>query len=163
MLQSSGALMKKLYQCFKPQRHFDKFRNNNFKFYTMDPHDEALFAMMLEQDIDDEETEEVDRYQTLTALAHIVVGMELGQLSQIERHKIGRLYLCRPQLLPNPHDSTPWQTLLRSQSDHAYITTMGIDVATFEYIITSGFGQRWYLEPIPHPDANSSGYSHPGA
>ena len=59
----------------------------------MDPHDEALFAMMLEQDIDDEETKKVDRYQTLTTLVHIVVGIELDQLSQIERCKTSELYI----------------------------------------------------------------------
>jgi hypothetical protein len=44
----------------------------------MYPHDEALFLMMLQQGINDEETTEVDRYQTLTTLALIVVGMEVG-------------------------------------------------------------------------------------
>jgi hypothetical protein len=127
----------------------------------MDTHDEAVLAMMLEQEVDDEETEEVDRYQTLTTITLIIVGMELGQLSQTKRRNISRLYLCQPQLLPNPHDSTPWQTLLHSQSDRAYITTMGIDVATFEYIITSGFGQRWQLEPVPRPDINTSGNPRP--
>jgi hypothetical protein len=89
----------------------------------MDTHDEAVLAMMLEQEVDDEETEEVDRYQTLTTIALIVVGTEVGRLSRTERRNISRLYLCRPQLLPNPRDSTPLQTLLHSQSDRAYITT----------------------------------------
>jgi hypothetical protein len=129
----------------------------------MNSHDEALFVMMLEQEIDDEETEEADRYQTLTTVALIVMGIEVGRLSQIERRNISRLYLCRPQLLPNPRNGTPWQTLLHSRSDRAFITTMGIDVATLEYIITLGFGQRWYLEPVPRPDANTSGYPRPGA
>jgi hypothetical protein len=38
-------------------------------------------------------------------------------------------HACSTQLLPNLCDSTPLQTLLHSQSDRAYITTMGIDVS----------------------------------
>jgi hypothetical protein len=47
--------------------------NFHYGFY-----DEAVLAMMLEQEVDDEETEEVDRYQTLTTIALIVVGTEVG-------------------------------------------------------------------------------------
>ena len=38
-------------------------------------------------------------------------------------------YLTQPQLLPNPRVDTPWQRLWASQSDPAYITTTGSQVA----------------------------------
>jgi len=40
------------------------------------------------------------------------------------------LYLLRQELLPNPRDGTVWQQLWKSQENRAFITTMGIDVAT---------------------------------
>ena len=37
-------------------------------------------------------------------------------------------------------------------NDHAFITTMGIDVTTFEYILNQGFAETWNTTPIPHDD-----------
>ncbi|KAG0702432.1 hypothetical protein DFH29DRAFT_758555, partial [Suillus ampliporus] len=70
-----------------------------------------------------------------------------------------RLYLCRAQLLPNPRMSTPWQALFASQSDLAFITTMGFDVETFAFILTSGFAKHWCHTPIPRGDI--SRYANP--
>jgi hypothetical protein len=52
---------------------------------------------------------------------------------------------------------TPWQILLASQNDRAFITTMGFDVATFDYIIYSGFGHLWSTTPIPRGDVSALG------
>jgi hypothetical protein len=56
---------------------------------------------------------------------------------------------------------TPWQVLCCSQNDRAYITTMGFDVKTFNYIVESGFGSRWLSQPIPRPEVHTSGNSRP--
>ncbi|KAJ8582170.1 hypothetical protein M405DRAFT_922049, partial [Rhizopogon salebrosus TDB-379] len=72
-----------------------------------------------------------------------------------------RLYLCRPQLLPNPRVNTPWQALYESQNDRAFITTMGFDVQTFGSILTSGFASQWYEVPVAHPDVSPHGNSRP--
>lgn len=61
--------------------------------------------------------------------------------------------------MPNPHSETPWIKLLESCDDHAFITTMGFDVATFKAIISSGFGTKWYTSPIPHTDTSTVGQS----
>jgi len=74
-----------------------------------------------------------------------------------------RNYLRRPQLPPNPRVGTAWITLFTSRDDSAYIATMGFDVETFELIVTSGFGARWYSQPIRCADAAPSGNPRPGA
>ncbi|KAF9564958.1 hypothetical protein CPC08DRAFT_741246 [Agrocybe pediades] len=70
-----------------------------------------------------------------------------------------RLYLCRPELLPNPRVDTPWQRLWESQNDRAFIMTMGFDVATFRYILDGplGFASRWDSTPIPRNDVSQGG------
>jgi hypothetical protein len=40
--------------------------------------------------------------------AMLVTGAELAQLDRIKTQNPGRLYLCRAQLLPNPHCNTLW-------------------------------------------------------
>jgi len=44
--------------------------------------------------------------------------------------------------LLNPVE-TPWIVLLRSLSDNAYLSTMGVTVAPFQKILTDGFTARW--------------------
>ncbi|KAH8099883.1 hypothetical protein BXZ70DRAFT_872038, partial [Cristinia sonorae] len=68
-----------------------------------------------------------------------------------------RLYLRRAELLPNPRAETPWQVLRGIRSDRAYITTMGVDVATFDYLLESGFANAWSHQTIPLTDANPHG------
>ncbi|KAG2038413.1 hypothetical protein BDR03DRAFT_861983 [Suillus americanus] len=87
----------------------------------------------------------------------LVAGAELAQLNHIKTWNAGRLYLCRAQLLPDPYCSTLWQLLYESQNDRAFITTMGIDVPTFEFSLTSGFASQWYEKPVTHPDINLHG------
>ncbi|KAG2049004.1 hypothetical protein BDR06DRAFT_984576 [Suillus hirtellus] len=53
--------------------------------------------------------------------------------------------------------NTLWQVLYASHSDHAFITTMRIDVQMFEFILTSGFASLWYHKSITCPDTNSQG------
>ncbi|KAN0129152.1 hypothetical protein V8E53_013023 [Lactarius tabidus] len=42
---------------------------------------------------------------------------------------------------------------------HAFITTMGIDVATFKYLLNQGFSETWNTTPIPHNDISLSALS----
>ena len=37
-------------------------------------------------------------------------------------------------------------------NDHAFITTMGMNAMTFEYILNQGFAETWNTTPIPHDD-----------
>ncbi|OJT14842.1 hypothetical protein TRAPUB_8636 [Trametes pubescens] len=86
-----------------------------------------------------------------------VVADEQTRLRRAENRLPTRRYLRRPQLLPNPRENTPWQVLYDSQDDRAFITTMGIDAGTFEYILESGFRDKWETSAIPRPDADPDG------
>lgn len=63
---------------------------------------------------------------------------------------------------PNPCINTPWQILYDSQDDWAFIMTMGFNMKTFRYILTSGFPASWYTTPIHHSDTNATGDPRPG-
>jgi hypothetical protein len=110
----------------------------------------------------DEQADNDDVEQLLAALAVIWAGMTITHLEKTRVRNPSRLYLTRPQLLPNPRFDTPWQRLHASQSDRAFITTMGFDVPTFDSIIAARFGQLWYEMPIPRPDSNENGRPRPG-
>jgi hypothetical protein len=93
--------------------------------------------------------------------ATLVAGVELARLHRIESRNPSRLYLCRPQLLPNPRLNTPWQALYESQNDRAFITTMGFDVRTFGFILTSGFASQWYETTVARSDVSPHGNPRP--
>jgi hypothetical protein len=98
-----------------------------------------------------------DEEDTRMLAATLIAGIELARLDRVKTRNPKRLYLCHAHLLPDPHQNTPWQVLYASHSDRAFITTMGIDVLTFEFILTSGFASLWYHKSITHPDTNSQG------
>ncbi|KAI5991706.1 hypothetical protein F5J12DRAFT_786347 [Pisolithus orientalis] len=76
-------------------------------------------------------------------LTSFPVVVEEALVEDEESYQMG---LCAAaMLLPNPCISTPWQKLYESQDDWAFITTMGFDVETFGYILTSGFAMAWSL------------------
>lgn len=79
--------------------------------------------------------------------------LQARQARNERRHK-HRLYLIREELLPNPRVGTPWQRLWQSQSNRAFVTTMGFDVATFRRLLEGPgmFGERWDMSSIPRND-----------
>lgn len=101
---------------------------------------------------------------TIIALLMILVTcLQDADQERIRRRRPQRRYLCRPQLLPSPRYGTPWQRLRGSYNDRAYITTMGIDVQTFQYILDAGFEYLWNTTPIPRPEASRNGATRLGA
>jgi hypothetical protein len=120
--------------------------------------------MYLQQEIEAEEdmADETLFCQATAAAMIIYLGAEQSRLLRAERRQPSRLYLCRPQLLPNPRINTPWQRLYHSRSDRAYITTMGVNVDTFDKILESGFSELWHGSPIPRDDTAWAGLSRPG-
>jgi hypothetical protein len=112
---------------------------------------------------DDGQGDNDEQDQLTLTLAIACAGVEALYCEHARLCHPSRLYLTRPQLLPNPHINTPWQHLHGSWSDCAYITTMGFDVATFEAILNAGFEGSWYAIPIHQNDTNSSGRARPGA
>ncbi|KIK96334.1 hypothetical protein PAXRUDRAFT_772156 [Paxillus rubicundulus Ve08.2h10] len=117
-------------------------------------HDIASLITTQEAEADEDFLEDEENKITLIAAA-IIGGAEISRQIRIENRHENRLYLCRPQLLPNPRLATPWQVLYDSQNDHAFITTMGFDVQTFAYILTSGFATCWHETAIPRNDTST--------
>lgn len=117
----------------------------------------ALMDVDFFDDYDDEER------LRIVCLALIVLGAEEARQNRQARRNRTRHYLCRPELLPNPRVDTPWQKLYESRSDRAYITTMGVDVATFHYLLDEGFTELWDSTPIERDDTDAGGRPRPGA
>ena len=123
----------------------------------------ALFTFQqAEEDLGREA--EGDRLEAAAAaLAIIVGGAEVAREHRNERRRETRQYLVRGELLRNPRVATPWQVLYESRSDRAYITTMGFDVETFDYILET-FQYTWLSTSIPQTcDASRTGNPRPGA
>ncbi|KDQ56284.1 hypothetical protein JAAARDRAFT_59183 [Jaapia argillacea MUCL 33604] len=108
------------------------------------------------QDEDDEDE------ALLVVAAALFIGVEEAQEARARRRHGHRLYLTRPELMPLPHVDSPWQRLVHSRNDRAFITTMGFDVNTFFLIHNSGSARRWNDTPIPHSDVVLTGQPHVG-
>jgi hypothetical protein len=118
----------------------------------MFPIDDAaiLQQILLEEEEDDAEEQLEGLALALGAL--VLHGAEESRRLRSERRRERRLYLIRPDLLPNPRRATPWQRMYAGRNDRAFITTMSLDVATFESILDNGFAAKWNSTPIPRTD-----------
>jgi hypothetical protein len=99
---------------------------------------------------------EEEQHLQQMAAAFVVLAVEEGHQRRAALRAETRQYLTRPELLPDPRHDTPWQRLYASKSDRAFITTMGFDVATFEYMLEP-FRQEWDSTAIPRTDTNTAG------
>jgi hypothetical protein len=109
---------------------------------------------LLLQQLEDEEEERVQdsEMRMAVALAVIHIGAEEAHQLHVWHHQPSCLYLCRDQLLPNPCFGTPWEALYTSRSNRAFITMMGFDVETFDFILEAGFAHQWNWTTIPWSD-----------
>jgi hypothetical protein len=67
-----------------------------------------------------------------------------------------RTYLTRGDLPGDPLAESAWAYLWGAQNNQAFITTMGVDVNTFNTILHP-FAELWNAEPIPWGDVNPHG------
>jgi hypothetical protein len=67
---------------------------------------EQLILQQMEEDEEDQDQEAVDHAVSVIALA--LVGVEHAHQLRVQQCQLSHLYLCRGQLLPNPHIGTPW-------------------------------------------------------
>ncbi|KAA1473663.1 hypothetical protein DENSPDRAFT_780286 [Dentipellis sp. KUC8613] len=111
-----------------------------------------IFNLFLSED---EQYDIDDDAERRTLAAAIVAGAEEAQLSRNLQRQFSRQYLQRLHLLPDPRGTTPWSALFDSRSDRAFITTMGIDMTTFIFLLEKGFAYRWVTRPIPRPDSDA--------
>ena len=116
----------------------------------------ALTAFQLLQQLEEDELH-VEKQLTMQFGGAILLGALEARKQRAARRQQSRLYLCRPQLLPNPRMDTPWQILYSSNSDRAFITTMGFDTITFNKILDAGFCAAWNSITIPRCDVSTAG------
>jgi hypothetical protein len=124
----------------------------NYLLPLYDDDDDDDFAIQMLMDDDDDEDPIVFEFMRLRY-----------QLPDRQPRRRPKHYLTRPELLPSPRVCSGWQSIYHSREDRAYIHIMGIDVATFDYILTSGFREAWESQPIKRTDTNPSGASRKGA
>lgn len=123
--------------------------------------DLALLYVQMQADKNNELDDQERKRMALALLLILALGAEESRQLRIRQRHPSRLYLCRPQLLCDPRGNTPWQQLRNSHSDRAYITTMGFNVETFEYILDQGFAHRWQTSTVPRTDTNTAGEARP--
>lgn len=104
----------------------------------------SLLASALDLLQDDE-----NEYTSAAFAAALILGIEETRLAEAVRRNPSRLYLRRPQLLPNPRTQTPWQVLYESSDDRAFRTTMGFNTAIFHKVLHAGFAVQWDTGTIP--------------
>lgn len=126
--------------------------------------DDYADYLYLQSQVVEEENNQQDYQDALLALsaAMIVVGGNQTNELRAARRSETRQYLCRDQLLPDPRQNTPWQALYHSRNDRAFITTMGLDVKTFDHVLNSGFASCWNQTPVHRNDTDPDGAPRPG-
>ena len=117
----------------------------------MDDEDEFVLLWKLQMMLTEQQGDEFED-ELLACVGLVCYGLEEERQFSIMRRSTKRLYLTRSDLLPDPRTNTPWQALYHSQSNRAFITTMGFDVATFHDILHQGFARPWNETPISRRD-----------
>jgi len=115
---------------------------------------------LMESLADEGNLDEADQFDLAVVATFILVGVSARQQDWAEHHHLHRLYLLHSHLMPCPQRDTPWQQLYASKSKQAFITTMGVSVKTFQFVLKQGFHMAWDSLPIPHTDVLQSGNPH---
>ena len=93
----------------------------------------------------------------LLALVLLIAGSNEDHAWAVQERRPRRHYLRRTNLLPNPRIGTPWRYLYESSDDHAFLSTMAVNVSAFSTIMKLGFANLWYTLPIERSDIDSAG------
>jgi hypothetical protein len=110
-----------------------------------------------------DDSEAILHHQRLANVASILILLALRHRPfNVKKRKCSG-HLRRGELMPAPRQESPWQALYQSREDRAYITTMGIDVKTFDYLLAAGFKDAWDSRPIRRSDVNPNGATRLGA
>jgi hypothetical protein len=104
---------------------------------------ESIFA----HNVTNQHQEDEEALVMIWALAYLGTP---GQFRQL------RTYLTRADLPSIPMANSAWAYLWRSRSDRAFITTMGVDVRTFDDLLDR-FSARWNFTTIDRADVNPIG------
>ncbi|KZW01164.1 hypothetical protein EXIGLDRAFT_738600 [Exidia glandulosa HHB12029] len=109
-----------------------------------------------DSDDDDSSTSSSEEERKLALLA-ATAGVLRQRERRNERRQRTRQYLSRNALVHPRSGCTSWQKLYQSRDDRAFITTMGVNVSTFDLLLERGFQVAWDTTPIPRNDLGSSG------
>jgi hypothetical protein len=112
---------------------------------------QSMYRMLIDDD------DEFEMMAPGALYSVLKTGDNLRQQQLVAHRQPRRRYLVREDLPPNPRMGTPAQRLLQAKNSRAYITTMGCDVATFEYLLQAGFEHTWNSTPIPREDVSARG------
>ena len=110
---------------------------------------------MLLQQLEDEE-EMVQDSQAI-ALAVIHVGAEEACQLCVNQARFTYAVTSYFQIWHMFTVGTPWQVLYQ-----VFITMMGFDVETFDFILDAGFACKWQWTTIPRSDTSSGSGAQPG-
>ncbi|KAG9125242.1 hypothetical protein FRC07_008425 [Ceratobasidium sp. 392] len=122
---------------------------------------QVLAFLLLEESDDLFELESFCNRNNISAAMLFVLSIYHKKLLRgLTPRKAG--YLCRRDLMPLPRVDSPWQAMYRSQEDRAFITTMSVDVKTFNYILRAGFEKAWNTRTIRRGDVKSTGHTRMG-
>ncbi|KDN44640.1 hypothetical protein RSAG8_05405, partial [Rhizoctonia solani AG-8 WAC10335] len=102
------------------------------------------------------------RRKRATLVAMLIVLAYMAKKQKIAARRSRCRFLKRAELMPAPRTESPWQAIFRSREDRAFITTMGMNVATFDFILDHGFRATWIAHTIPREDVNPQGLTCPG-
>ncbi|KAG9128413.1 hypothetical protein FRC07_013753 [Ceratobasidium sp. 392] len=105
--------------------------------------------------------EDLYRRNGITAVVLFVISIYHKKLLRgLNPRRAG--YLRRQDLMPLPRVELPSQALYQSQEDRAFITTMSVDVRTFNYLLRAGFERAWNTRTIKRSDVNPHGATRMG-
>lgn len=124
---------------------------------------EAEMSMLEEEEEESEDEAEEDFQWTAALAAVLLAGAQLDRVTRLDHRRAHQTYLTRPELMQAPRLSSPWQSLYLSRIDRAFITTMGLDVATFDLLLEHGFQEIWERAAIPRTDTSVTGQPRLGA
>jgi hypothetical protein len=107
-------------------------------------------------DSDDEYDKELE-----DAICILLFAVLAGKEVKAAARRATRRYLTREDLL-SQGQITPWTALYSNRNDRSFITTLGIDVPTFDFIINNGFARHWREKTIGRTDVETTGKTRPG-
>ncbi|OAV94231.1 hypothetical protein PTTG_00610 [Puccinia triticina 1-1 BBBD Race 1] len=92
--------------------------------------------------------------------AALAIILSLGLSGKRFSIRTLRTYLTRADLAGHPQFNSVWAHMRAVGNDRAYMTTMGVDLQTFESLLVP-FSEAWSFSTITRSDVNANGFPRP--